>query len=90
MLKLRTQGGALESYFDGVVYDPSVDKFIAEDNRDLAPMLEAIFAAAPGNASGDQATFGILGRLSRNVVLFNFERGGGVAAILCLFNSKIL
>ena len=50
-LRLAMQG-PLAPYFDGVIYDAQDDRFVATTDRQLVPMLEAIFAASPTDVSG--------------------------------------
>ncbi|GJL61950.1 MAG: hypothetical protein NPIRA04_06040 [Nitrospirales bacterium] len=51
-VKLAMQG-PLQSYFVGLEYQADHDRIKATTNRDLVPTFEAIFADAPGTASGD-------------------------------------
>src|SRR5690606_6898005 len=53
-LRIAMQG-PLADYFDGIAYNPETDMFYATTDLQIVPMLEAIFDAAPGNASGDAA-----------------------------------
>jgi Ca2+-binding RTX toxin-like protein len=50
-VRLAAQTG-LSSFFQGVVYNPDSDVFEAATPRELIPLYEAIFAAAPGDAQG--------------------------------------
>lgn len=50
-LRLAAQG-PLKSYFDGVAYNVETDRFEPTTARQLIPMFEAIFRAAPANAAG--------------------------------------
>lgn len=55
-VRIAVQGGALSSFFEGVLYNPDTDLFEATSQANqLVPMFDAIFAAAPGTQSGDQA-----------------------------------
>jgi Ca2+-binding RTX toxin-like protein len=47
--------GPLAPYFDGVEYDVATDAFKPTTDRQLVPMFEAIFQAAPGDAAGASA-----------------------------------
>ena len=44
--------GPLSSYFDGVKYDVGTDQFVPTTDRQLTPMFEAIFKAAPKSTDG--------------------------------------
>ena len=48
-LRLAFQGGLAE-FFPGLAYDAEADQFHATTPREMAPMFEAIFAAAPSGA----------------------------------------
>ncbi len=50
-LRLAIQG-PLKPYFPGVEFDIDNETFVATSNRELIPMFEAIFTAAPADASG--------------------------------------
>ena len=50
-VRLASQTG-LSSFFQGVVYNPETDVFEAATSRELIPLYEQIFAAAPGDAQG--------------------------------------
>ncbi len=55
-VRVALQGG-LKDYARGLGYDAEADKFFATTDRELAPMLEAIFERAP---QGYEATFDYL------------------------------
>ena len=73
VVRLASQG-PLAPYFAGVEYDPQADQFHPTTEHQLAPMLEAIFAAAPSTTEG--ATAYIAGWQSvLRVVMTDFDRG---------------
>lgn len=78
-IRIASQDGPLASFFDGVEYNHETDRFESTTDRQLAPMLEAIFAAAPGNAAGDAAHLdawnGVL-----DIVIDQYDRDGDSSA----------
>ncbi|WP_422365617.1 calcium-binding protein [Pelagibius sp.] len=76
-VRVASQTG-LSSFFQGVVYNAETDVFEAATVRELIPLYEAIFAAAPGDAQGAldylQAWREIL-----DVVYADFEQHGNGA-----------
>ncbi|MBL4589096.1 MAG: hypothetical protein JKY11_03325, partial [Alphaproteobacteria bacterium] len=74
---IATQGGALASFFDGIAYNPETSVYEAVDNREVAPMLEEIFTAAPGTVQGDTDHLALWNPIV-NVVVNSFERGEGI------------
>src|ERR1051326_8464689 len=69
--------GPLAQYFAGVSYDPSADSFSATSQAQLAPMYQAIFAAAPSDATA-AASFIADWLPVINIVLGDFARSQGV------------
>jgi Ca2+-binding RTX toxin-like protein len=69
--------GPLSSYFDGVVYDASSNKFHATTDLQLTPMYQAIFSAAPSDAAGAQ-TWLAEWKPIIDIVLGDFDRGMGL------------
>ena len=68
--------GPLAQYFPGIAYNVTTDSFTATTQAELAPMYEAIFAAAPANAAG--ATSWLTQWLPIiNIVLGDFARSNG-------------
>jgi len=53
-VRLAAQG-PLAGFFQEVTYDAEPDLFLPAGGRELIPLFEAIFAAAPGDAQGDLA-----------------------------------
>src|SRR5262249_37320810 len=51
-VRLAMQGGLAE-FFDGVAYDVANDCYAPTTNRELAPLFEAIFRAAPATNDND-------------------------------------
>ncbi len=51
-VRMALQGG-LKDFAQGVNYDVASDKYVPTTDRQLAPMFEAIFAAAPADNSND-------------------------------------
>src|SRR5262249_53839723 len=47
--------GPLASYFQGVTYDATADKFYATTDQQLTPMFEQIFEHAPSDVNGAEA-----------------------------------
>ncbi|MEX2490603.1 MAG: calcium-binding protein [Nitrospirales bacterium] len=74
-VRLAAQG-PLQSYFAGVEYDLEADALHATTNRDLVPMFESVFSAAPGSVQGDQDWLAAWNEIF-DVVFENFERFGG-------------
>jgi hypothetical protein len=70
--------GPLASYFQGVSYDAATDSFSPTTDQQLAPMYEAIFQAAPGDAAG-AATWLAQWKPIVDVVLSNLDRGQDLA-----------
>ncbi|MEA2997061.1 MAG: hypothetical protein QOG74_2610, partial [Alphaproteobacteria bacterium] len=74
VVRLAMQG-PLAPFFAGLGYDPVSDEFRPSSDRQLAPMLEAIFAAAPATTQG--ATDYIAGWQNvLHVILPDLSRGG--------------
>jgi hypothetical protein len=69
--------GPLASYFPGLVYDAATNKFSATTEAQLTPMYDAIFAAAPGDATGAAAWLAAWKPII-DVVLGDFDRGEGL------------
>jgi hypothetical protein len=69
--------GPLASYFPDIVYDASTNKFSATTDAQLAPMYQAVFAAAPNDAAGATAWL-TQWKPIIDVVLGDFARGSGL------------
>jgi len=67
--------GPLAPYFTGIAYDSANDTFHATTDRQLAPMFEAIFSAAPGNSS-DADGWLKAWRPIIDTVIGDYQRGG--------------
>ncbi len=65
---------ALGSFFENVQYDYSSEKFSPVDERQVAPLLEQIFEAAPLDATG-AIEYLMSWKPILDVVLENFDRG---------------
>ncbi len=65
---------ALGGFFEGVTYNPVSGKFSPVDDRQVAPLLEAIFEAAPGDENG-AISYLMAWKPVLDVVLENFSRG---------------
>ncbi|WP_340115568.1 calcium-binding protein, partial [Pelagibius sp. 7325] len=76
-VRLAAQTG-LSSFFEGVVYNPETDVFEAATVRELIPLYEAIFAAAPGDSQG-ALDYLQDWREILNVVYADFEQHGNGA-----------
>ena len=50
-VRLAVQG-PLSSFFEGLAYDVEADVFRATTTREMIPLFERVFAAAPGDAAG--------------------------------------
>ena len=51
-VRMALQGG-LKDFAQGIEYDVALDRYVPTTNRQLAPMFEAIFAAAPADNTDD-------------------------------------
>ncbi|MGO3933648.1 hypothetical protein NP284_35695, partial [Rhodopseudomonas pseudopalustris] len=74
VVRLAAQG-PLEQFFAGIEYDAAADVFRPTTDRQLSPMLEAIFMAAP-QSSVDAPQFVEGWKSIIGVMLPDFERGG--------------
>ncbi len=79
VVKIAAQDGPLSGYFDNIVYNPNTDLFEPVDSRQLVPMLEAIFDAAPGTIPGDEAHLAAW-KPVLDIVIANFDREGSKEA----------
>lgn len=75
-VRLAVQG-PLNDYFEDIAYDSAKDKFVATSDRQLTPLMEHIFEAAPGTSPGDIAYLESWKPLI-DVFLNDFQRPGGM------------
>ncbi|MCY1707285.1 calcium-binding protein [Pannonibacter sp. SL95] len=73
-LRLAIQGG-LKPYFVGIEFVTEQDKFVATTPRELVPLFEAVFRAAPGDAEGAQEWLASWGTVL-NAFLADYDRPG--------------
>ncbi|WP_186400864.1 calcium-binding protein [Stappia sp. P2PMeth1] len=73
-LRLAAQSG-LSEFFVGLEFDVENDAFVATTNRELVPMFEAIFEAAPTDPSAAQDWLGAWNTLV-NAFISEYDRPG--------------
>jgi Ca2+-binding RTX toxin-like protein len=76
-VRLAVQAGPLSQYFPGLTYDASANTFSATTDQQLTPMYQAIFSAAPQDASGASAWLAAWTPIV-DIVLGDFDRGEGL------------
>ncbi len=69
--------GPLDGYFEDISYDVAKDKFTATSDRQLTPLMENIFDAAPGTSSGADIAYLESWKPLIDVFLNDFERANG-------------
>ncbi len=80
--------GPLKSYFAGIVYDPTTDKFRATSDQQLAPMYEQIFSHAPGDPAAAQAWVASWKDVL-DIVMGDLDRGGLMVSYGYTFASMV-